>query len=153
MKQTITALSAFAALAVVVMLAPTARQHFTSLPVVHAQSGCSVATLSGSYGINNPGFVSPGHSNKGAEVPFAAVGVLTFDGAGNVSSTFTLSVKGGISTGNTASGTYTVNSDCTGSAIVQGAPNSNFVILGGGAEVFGIETTPGFTGSYDAKRQ
>jgi hypothetical protein len=123
------------------------------VPVARAQSGCSVATLSGNYGFNNPGFIAPGHSNKGAEVPFAAVGVITLDGAGNTSGTYTLAVKGGISSGNTFSGTYTVNSDCTGSTTVQGAPNSNFVILGGGAEIFGIETSPGFTGTLDAKRE
>ena len=123
------------------------------VPVAYAQSGCSVATLTGNYGFNNPGFVTANHSVKGAEVPFASMGVAAFDGAGNVSGTYTLALKGEISSGNTFTGTYTVNSDCTGSTTVTGAPSGNLVILGGGAEVFRIETTPGFTGTLDAKKQ
>jgi hypothetical protein len=150
MKRIIGVSLALAVSAALLVLPPISKH---AGPVVHAQSGCSVATLAGTYGFNNPGFVTADHSVKGAEVPFAAVGVLTLDGAGNVSGTYTLAIKGEISSGNTVSGTYTVNSDCTGSTTVQGAPNSNFVILGGGTEIFGIETTPSFTGSFDAKKQ
>ena len=123
------------------------------VPVAHAQSGCSVATLDGNYGFNNPGFTTPNHSIKGAEVPFAAVGVIIFDGAGNASGTYTLAIKGGITSGNTFSGTYTVSSDCTGSMTLTGAPNFNMVVVSGGAEVFAIETTPSFAGTLDAKKQ
>jgi hypothetical protein len=151
-KRTIAGLLTIGALAALAIWAPTSKHNIAALPVVHAQGGCSVATLSGSYGFNNPGFVTANHSVKGAEVPFAAVGVVTLDGAGNGSGTYTLSINGGISTGNTFSETYTVNPDCTGSTTVQGAPNSNFVILGSGEEIFGVETTPGFTGSFDAKK-
>jgi len=45
MKRAITVFSAFVVVAAVAMLAPTAKQHITSLPTVHAQGGCSDATL------------------------------------------------------------------------------------------------------------
>ncbi len=111
MKRTLTALLTTAVFAVVVMLAPNTKQGTTSLPIVHAQSGCSVATLTGNYGVRWQGFdILKGTAH---EVPWAGVGVLTFDGAGNVSISFTQSLNGTISTGLTGVGTYTMNSDCT----------------------------------------
>ena len=48
-----------------------------------------------------------------------------------------------------------VNSDCTGTLI--GAPGGNadgmFVIVSGGAEVFGTQTDPGGTWNADLKKQ
>ena len=153
MKRTSTVLLVMAAVAALVVWAPTMK-HGSAVPVVHAQSGCSNATLTGNYGFNNPGFTTPNRSVKGAEVPFAAVGVLAFDGAGNIATTFTLAIRGGISTGLTSSGTYAVNSDCTGSiSLTDIGVNFNTVIIGGGTEVFGIETPPSFTGTFDAKKQ
>jgi hypothetical protein len=153
MKRTSTVLLVMAAVAALVVWAPTMK-HGSAVPVVHAQSGCSNATLTGNYGFNNPGFTTPDHSVKGAEVPFAAVGVLAFDGAGNVSTTFTFAIRGGIFPGQTSSGTYAVNSDCTGSiSLTDIGVNFNTVIIAGGTEVFGIETTPSFTGTFDAKKQ
>jgi hypothetical protein len=150
MKRIIGVSLALAVSAALLVLSPISKP---GVQVVHAQSGCNVGTVAGTYGFNNPGFVTANHSVKGAEVPFAAMGIIAFDGAGNVSGTYTLAFKGGISSGNTFSGTYTVNSDCTGSTTVTGAPNLNLVILGGGTEIFAIETTPSFTGILDAKKQ
>lgn len=121
--------------------------------VVHAMSGCTNATLTGNYAFSNPGFTTPSHSVTGEEDPFVSVGVLVFDGAGNVSVSYTLAFKGKISPGLTGTGTYAVSSDCTGSMSFPTIVDFNTVIVGGGAEVFGIETTPSFTGSFDAKKQ
>jgi opacity protein-like surface antigen len=124
---------------------------------VHAQGGCSVATLNGNYGFTSSGFTTPNHSVKGTEVPFAVVGGGNFDGAGNFSVNYTLAIRGGISQGLTTSGTYTVNSDCTGTAtFTAGAAagtTENMVIVSGGAEVFQIITTPSFTGTFDVKKE
>ena len=157
MKSILGALLALAVAAALVILPTMSKHGVTALPVVHAQSGCSVATLTGNYGFNNPGFTTPTKSVSGNEDPFAVVGVFAFDGAGNLSSTDTVAFKGVISPGLTSSGTYTVNSDCTGSISFTAGAHSgitfNTVIIGGGPEVFGIETTPSFTGSFDAKKQ
>jgi hypothetical protein len=153
MKRTSIVLLVMAAVAALVVWAPTMKHASTALPVVHAQAGCSNATLTGNYGFNNPGFTTPDHSVKGAEVPFASVGVLAFDGAGGISANYTLALRGGISPGQSGTGTYTVNSDCTGSISFPTIVDFNIVVIGGGTEVFGIETTPSFTGTFDAKKQ
>jgi hypothetical protein len=125
----------------------------TTTSTVYAQ--CSNATLSGNYAFTDAGFGTLRHS--GPQVPIDAVGTLNFDGAGNVSfPTLTLAFDGSIST-ETGSGSYTVNSDCTGSISITGGSIAgitfNIVIVGGGAEVFGIVTSPANTQTFDAKKQ
>ena len=71
----------------------------------------------------------------------AAVGTITYDGHGNLVNPFTLSVNGTVSTF-TQSGTYTVNSDCTGT-VVQGGSHYDFVVSPDASTVFWIETDPG----------
>jgi hypothetical protein len=121
------------------------------VPVAHAQSGCSVTTLSGNYGFTGSGFASP--RAKAAEVPVAFSGLETFDGAGNLSATFTSANNGIISAGETTTGTYSVNSDCTGSASLAPAGTFNFVIVNGGVELMVIQTDPGDTVTFDAKKE
>jgi hypothetical protein len=153
MKRTLSVLVSLAILAALLLLTTISKQ---GVPVVYAQSGCTVATLTGPYAVSAPGFISPGASIKGAQVPLAAVGVFVFDGTGNWSTTYTLAINGEIIPGVIASGTYSVNSDCTGAITYTAGghtPNFNMVIIGGGKEIFGIETTPGFTGTFDAKKQ
>jgi hypothetical protein len=150
MKRIFGALLAGAILAALVILVPTSRH---SVPAVYASSGCTNAALAGNYAFSNPGFTTPTKSVTGEEDPFATVGVLAFDGVGGVSVSYTLAFKGKISPGQTGTGTYTVNSDCTGSISFPTIVDFNTVIIGGGAEIFGIETTPSFTGTFDAKKQ
>jgi len=79
-----------------------------------AAATCSNATLIGVFGFLNSGFDSPG-------VPGASVGQYNFDGAGNVSGSFTHSSNGTISN-LTFTGTYAVAKNCTGSMTLN---NSN----------------------------
>ena len=118
-----------------------------------ASNNCSVATLRGAYTLYYVGNITD--PNTGIVTPFDVVGVNTFDGRGNASGTGTFSVNGLISTG-PFGGTYTVNADCTGvftGNVQLGTDNSNFVIVGGGTEVQGIDLTPGFTSVYTLKKQ
>lgn len=134
----------------------------TTTSTVYAQNGCSNSTLNANYAFSDSGFADSGifmrHARlKGTAVPVSAGGVLTFDGEGNVSfSNLTLVVNGGISS-ETGSGSYTVNSDCTGSiSLTSGSIAGitfNMVAIGGGTEVFGIITSPGNTQTFDAKKQ
>jgi hypothetical protein len=110
------------------------------------QSGCTNATIKGSYGINFTG------STNG--LPLAVVGVLTNDGQGNISSTYTVSVNGEVTTGVHAVGTYSVNPDCTASATdTTDGLHYTFVILRHGAEMFVINTDSGNTFTGDFKKQ
>jgi len=62
-------------------------------------------------------------------------------------------INGGVFTGQTGSGTYTVNSDCTGSASFTAGDaaglTSNLAVIGGGTEVFGVVTSAGGTATFD----
>jgi hypothetical protein len=149
--------SGFLALAVSATLVFVVTNWKHGVTPVHAQGGCSIATLTSAYAFRDPAFVAPGHAVNGAEVPAAAVGVFSFDGLGGVSASYTLVINGVISTGQTGSGTYTVNSDCTGSVSFTTGDAAgltfNIIIIGGGTEIFGIHTSPGITGAFDAKKQ
>ena len=152
MKRIVSVLLALILLAALVIVAATSKH---GVRAVYAQSGCSVATLSGSYAVSQSGF-TPKKLN-GNQLPVADVGVFTFDGAGNTSLTYTDVFNGVISTGLTGTGTYTVSSDCTGSITLTtgnaAGAAANIVIIGGGAEWFGINTGPSITATLDAKKQ
>jgi len=150
--------SALLALAVLAALAIVTATSKHTLGRVYAQGGCSLATLTGNYAFSQPGFTP--RNSKGIPLPIAVVGVSTFDGAGNVSATFTDMSPGKptyIPTQGTGSGTYTVNSDCTGSVSFTSGDAAgqtlNLVIIGGGTEAFGVNTTPFVIATSDFKKQ
>ena len=127
----------------------------TTTSPVYAQ--CSNATLTGSYGFKQTGFGII-HNSKPAKlgnmIPFATVGVVTFDGAGNASFTLTQVFSSGGDFFEAIPGTYTVNSDCTGTiAIEDFGLHFYMVTVGGGAELFAIQTETGTTNIVDAKKQ
>lgn len=109
---------------------------------------CSNATLHGSFGYTSTGtlldsFVPPPFAG-----PFGEVGRQTFDGKGNTEATATISSNGNINQAVAISGTYVVNSDCTGSMTLNipafGATvHADFVIDDGGAEIRAISTDSG----------
>jgi hypothetical protein len=111
---------------------------------------CSVRSLDGVYAIEFSGsFIGVG--------PVATLGTIRLDGAGNFEVTDTASFNGVI-VDRVGAGTYTVESDCTGSATVLysvGQPGRqatfNFVISNQGRDVSLIGTTPGGIVSGSAK--
>jgi uncharacterized protein (TIGR03437 family) len=74
---------------------------------------CATATISGEYVYQASGFTLSGTAQTGA---LDESGVLQFDGQGNVTASYTSSPSGAVAT---ASGTYTVASNCVGSATVK----------------------------------
>jgi hypothetical protein len=151
MKQIVSALLALAVLAALTLVTTTSKH---AVRTVYAQGGCSVATLNGDYAFTQPGFAGAGQGNQ---LPFFNVGVLAFGGTtGTLSASFT-GVSHGVVSTETDTGTYTVNPDCTGSMSFTTGPGAgvtfNMVIIGRGAELFGINTSAGFTSSFDAKKQ
>ena len=151
MKRMLTALIALAAAATLVVLPTISKRNVTA---VHAQSGCSNATLTGNYGFSFGGFQIQHGTQR--SVPFYGAGLATFDGAGNASATFNFGLNGKITTNQPYTATYTVNSDCTGSVTAtpgSGGDNFAFVILGSGAEVVAVDISTGETLTADFKRQ
>ena len=122
---------------------------------VHAQGGCTVATLKGNYGVSWQGFdILKGGTRS---VPWAGIGVESFDGAGIVAITFTQALNGNITAGATGAGTYAVNPDCTASVSFTSGDavgeTANAVIVGGGTEVLAVSTLSSQTIMVDAKKQ
>ena len=126
---------------------------------------CSTPGLAGEWGYTSTGaFIFP----TGA-VPFALVGRVTFDAAGNFSGAQNSSTGGQVGQ-DTIKGTTTVNPDCTGTLNVNVYNQSGtllstsvlaFVIVDNGREIGGIFTSQtlanGTNGptvaTFNAKRQ
>jgi hypothetical protein len=114
-------------------------------PAVQASDkGCSNYLLRGTYSQIGSGVITAPPDQAG---PFANVGTLVFDGSGGLTGTLVVSSNGSSSPA-TETGTYTVNSDCTGTYTVQIAPfgitsQAFFAIDSNGDELEIIVTDPG----------
>jgi hypothetical protein len=121
-----------------------------------ADKECSNATLKGTFADRDTGwiYVAP---PPAAPVPFAGVSLDAFDGNGNLTVTGTGSVGGNVSPGtSTSTGTYKVNSDCTGTYTVTGGGltvHAFFVIDDSGNELHIVITDPGTVILCFARRQ
>ena len=120
---------------------------------LQSERSCHIRTLFGSYGIATTGFIV----SAGPVGPVGDVGVISFDGNGAVSQTTTVSLNGNISS-RTSTGTYMVNSDCTGSLAVTlpppaGLSQSDFVIVDNGKELRLINTGNGRVLVGNARKQ
>src|SRR5215470_14168706 len=120
----------FASLALSIITFALAPQAFS------AQCPLGNATLHGSYTVFGTGtIVGVG--------PVTVVGVQTWDGQGNTVATYTASVNGNIFTGVTVTGTYSVNSDCTGSNAESDGSHYNLVASPDGNSTTWIRTDAG----------
>jgi hypothetical protein len=132
MKRTITPITAVMIFANMFVLAAAL--------TAQADEECSNASLHGSFGVTSTGTII-------GVGPLSAVGVATFNGQGNHVGFDTISLNGSIIPRSTFTGTYKVNSDCTGSDTenFQGGLTiqRNFVIVDGGREIRFIVTNPG----------
>ena len=111
MKHSNVARTLAVALAVVALgIAPAAKA---------ADKGCSNASLEGTFAFSSTGYIiaAPIPPIIG---PYAEVGTQTFDGRGGVTFASNVSQNGNASSG-PATGSYTVNPDCTGT-FTQGTP-------------------------------
>jgi hypothetical protein len=122
-------------------------------PMAKAEKkGCSNATLKGAYAHRASGFEIAPPVIAG---PLVGVGVDTFDGYGGVTTTATLSLNGNI-VQLTATGTYNVNPDCTGTYTIQGGGGTTrlvFVIVDRGSEIQAICIDPGVVLTHIFRKQ
>ena len=118
-------------------------------PMANADNkGCSNATLKGTFAHFASGFEIAPSPIAG---PIAGVGTDTFDGKGSVTTTAMLSVNGNIIPV-TATGTYTVNSDCTATYKIPGT-TLFLVIADSGNEIHAICVDPGVVLNHTFRRQ
>jgi len=81
--------------------------------VAQGTAVCSTANLKGTYGFQG--------GSVGLNNPGSASGQMILDGAGNLSGTETASMSGQIFTGIPITGTYSMNSNCQGTATLNAA--------------------------------
>jgi hypothetical protein len=90
---------------------------------------CSASTLSGnSYGFATHGLTTPvpvGFPRIGGFVPFSNMGQISFKADGSVSGVDNVNLGGVFIPGLPIAGTYSVNSDCTGTTIMTIAGNNH----------------------------
>lgn len=150
MKRALTLLLIAATLTALLVLGPTGKKSVAFFPVVHAQdetSGCSLDSLKGPYALERqgtiiaqlPGFPAP-------PAPFGEVNIATFNGAGSLSGSAVVNIGGVVLNPVTFTGTYTVNSDCTGTdTVFTGVGvtlHNSIVVIGGGRRFISTQTDP-----------
>jgi hypothetical protein len=114
---------------------------FTAQPVARAQSGCATANLKGAYGLAVNGFFYDVDGNQGV---YSSAGLAVADGAGGITGTDTLNLDGTPTRGRQFTGTYTVNTDCSGTMNLKdakGVPitNMDMVVANGGKDVVMVD--------------
>ena len=101
---------------------------------------CSAHTLRGSYLFATHGWNIVG----GIAQPKAIVEGIDFDGNGTLVSPFaTVSINGTILHSSGSLGTYTVNTDCTGTVSFTGGPSFDIFVEQNGKQLWMIQTGPG----------
>ncbi len=113
------------------------------VPRAWAQIGCSASSLNGSYGFKvNKWTANPNTSAN------AIIGIMSFDGSGNMSGSFTSYTAGRVppvETGTITTGNYSVASDCSGSMSFTVSSGDSvelaMVLVNGAAQVELLETT------------
>ena len=111
-------------------------------------AACSNRLITGSYGFAIQGNKLGGQGFTGPQV---GVAMTTFDGKGGLTQIDTVTVSGEVVadfTHTPATGTYTVNSDCTGTFTINftdGRPpiTANFVVVEGGLEIDTVVVSAG----------
>jgi hypothetical protein len=116
--------------------------------LARGNSACTNAAIKGTFGFVGGGFDS-------SLVPKAFDGQVKLDGAGNLTGAETVSAGGTVFSG-ALSGTYSVNSDCTGSVSVTFKKKkfgNNFVIVNGDKSALEISTDAGSIGTTTVAKQ
>ncbi len=88
-------------------------------------TACSVATLNGVYAFNATGFELSANSLGGVS---DGAGLLQFDGQGNLTVNISSTTGAATTSASTLTGTYTILSNCTGSATLTDSNAHSFVM-------------------------
>ena len=97
-------------------------------------AGCSNRTLFGDYGTLIEG------SFVATNIPLRTASMMHFDGRGNVVGSDYVVLNGNplSDTWTQKSGTYSVNSDCTGTFILEGVIKTHFTVVNNGKDFRGV---------------
>lgn len=125
------------------------------LPKAHAgedseKKECSLATLRGVYLFTSTE-ASPSDRPDPLK-PFAAAGLRAFDGEGNISQVASFSQNGVITQHAVGTGTYTLDSDCTGTMTSAGRVHWDIFVATDGSEGVAVRTDDGNIGILTFKK-
>jgi hypothetical protein len=120
---------------------------------VTAHAGCTNPTIKGSYAFTIHGQIL----TPNGPLLVDCIARTTFDGTGNLTQVDAVAINGHIPlVWRPGTGTYTVNSDCTGTMTVSspGQPTLHLAILvsQSGNHIHTVVTDPGFATTSDAER-
>lgn len=119
-----------------------------------SSSKCSARTIKGTYGYTAQGTILPGSPLPVPPGPFVSIGQVTLDGNGNITEhTTNDNFNGTILPTINYTGTYTVDDNCGGTAILVGRAPYKFTIADGGKEIFFMLDAPGTVVTGIAKKQ
>jgi hypothetical protein len=115
--------------------------------------GCTDSTIKGPYAFTVHGQIL----TPNGPIPIEGLAKTTFDGNGNLTQVDTIAENGNVSViWRPGTGTYTVNSDCTGTMTVndQDLPPLHLTILvsQSGNHIRTVVTEPGFSTTSEADR-
>ncbi|MGA2272563.1 MAG: hypothetical protein ABSH00_03345 [Bryobacteraceae bacterium] len=88
-------------------------------------AGCSASTFSGVYTFTGTGFALTGSAPSGIE---NGTGLLQFDGVSSVTVNLTMSATGAVPSALTLTGSYSISSNCLGSATLTDASANSYVM-------------------------
>ncbi len=115
---------------------------------------CSELTIRGTYSYTAQGTILPGSPLPVPPGPFASIGQVTLDGFGNITEHLTNdNFNGTILPTTNYTGTYTVDENCGGTAILTGRAPYKFTISDSGKEIFFMLDAPGTVVTGVAKKQ
>ena len=138
MQKRLALVTLFSVAIVVTALYQARRVHAT--PSHGHERGCSVSNLKGTYAFRRTG------TNNVVGGPIAQIGIDVFNGDGTrglIRSTRSANGDIGDWTDTPPSGSYTVDSDCTGSFFTaDGTKSNNIVVLDGGKRFFVLSVAP-----------
>jgi hypothetical protein len=105
-----------------------------------AQQGCTLATLTGPYGYALGGSF---YDSRGFQGLYASAGRLVTDGNGAITSGAETQNVDGTLVRRNYTGSYTINSDCTGTMTIQSGTafaHGDIVLVNGGKELNFVQT-------------
>jgi hypothetical protein len=117
---------------------PTIEDEAAARAGAAARATCDVGTLHGTYMGANDGTVTGG-ADKG---PFAAAEFQWFDGNGNTGGVFSANYSRNITRKVKFSGTYTVDTDCTGTVRLTDGTRYDLFIAPDGSMFAWVQTKP-----------
>lgn len=120
----------------------------------HNSRRCSELTIRGTYSYTAQGTILAGSPLPVPPGPFASIGQVTLDGAGHITEHLTNDNFNGVLLPTTNyTGTYTVDDNCSGTAILTGRAPYKFTIVDGGKEIIFMLDAPGTVVTGVAKKQ